>query len=375
MTRSFASYLMDDVETSQKEIEKSFIGIYLSMTLLPLTIFIISSFLSSITKLSFFKSTAKCCLTLFTYGIIERIFISTIKYIRTSKGCILPNEIPKDQSVHHMNKKIFTKTNAKRIRKSAALLFPFQAYILTLVIVDQLFTLNYSIETCETYQTLLETNPTYAKECLIRSKSLSDIPVQKIFNPLNAFRSITHVPLNIDVSNLCRNSSTLENKTLLTDFYIQCTKCFFRWNNIINTLTNALQWHQITIFIIKKILYFTFSWQSALGHSRWWLNASMCCRLPILVLLTILWTVGFVIYVLVIVAFNKALALSQAILTFQTSAVLLIPIFVVPLLFYNTLTVLHWAIRTIRGKKCEQEVSLTFDTYRNVLIYAEDNKN
>jgi hypothetical protein len=100
----------------------------------------------------------------------------------------------------------------------------------------------------------------------------------------------------------------------------------------------------------------------------------MIYRLLILVLLTVLWTAVFVIYILIIIAFHKALALSQVILTYQTSAVLLIPIFVIPLLFYNTLTLFHWAIRTIRRKKCEQEVSLTFDTYRNVLIYAEDNK-
>jgi hypothetical protein len=149
---------------------------------------------------------------------------------------------------------------------------------------------------------------------------------------------------------------------------------FFRWNNIINTLTNALQWHQITTFIIKVILYFTFSWQNALGHSKWWLKTSMIYRLLILVLLTVLWTTVLVFYILIIIAFNKALALAQVIVTFQTGAVLLIPIFVIPLLFYNALTVLYWAIRTIRRKKCEQEVSLNFDTYRNILIYAENNK-
>jgi hypothetical protein len=296
-----------------------------------------------------------------------------IKYINTPKGHIFPTEIPKDESLHRMNEKIFTRINAKRIKRSAALLFPFQAYILSLVIADQLFMYTHSIETCETYQQIFESNSVYAKGCLIRLKSVPNISTSEFFNPINAFRSNIHV-LNMHVSSLCQNSSTLQNETLFKDYHIQCTKYFFRWSNIINTLTNALQWHQITTFIIRTILYFTFSWQSALGHSQWWLKASMIYRLLILVLLTVLWTAVFVIYILIIIAFHKALALSQVILTYQTSAVLLIPIFVIPLLFYNTLTLFHWAIRTIRRKKCEQEVSLTFDTYRNVLIYAEDNK-
>jgi energy-coupling factor transporter transmembrane protein EcfT len=101
----------------------------------------------------------------------------------------------------------------------------------------------------------------------------------------------------------------------------------------------------------------------------------MIYRLLILVLLTSFWTAALIIYILIIIAFNKTLRLSQVILTFQTGAVLLIPLFVIPLLFYNTITLLHWGIRTIRGKKCEQEVSLTYDRYQNVLIYAENDKN
>jgi hypothetical protein len=238
---------------------------------------------------------------------------------------------------------------------------------------------NYSIETCTSYQQILDSNPVYARECLIRPKSVPNISISEFFNPINAFRSNTHI-LQINVSSSCQNSSTLQNEILFADYQIQCTKRFFRWSNIINTLTNALQWHQIIIFIIKIILYLTFSWQNTLGHSQWWLKASMIHRLPILILLTILWATGLVIYVLIIVAFNKALALSQVILTFQTSAILLIPMFVIPLLFYNTLTLFHWTIRTIRGKQCEQEVSFTFDTYRNVLIYVDgiystENKN
>jgi hypothetical protein len=101
----------------------------------------------------------------------------------------------------------------------------------------------------------------------------------------------------------------------------------------------------------------------------------MIYRLLILVLLTVLWTTVLIFYILIIIAFNKALALAQVILTLQTGAVLLIPMFVIPLLFYNALTVFHWAIRTILRRKCEQEVSLNFDTYRNILIYAENNNN
>lgn len=376
MTRPFISYLVGDVEISHKETERFFGTIYVTITILPLIIYIISSFLSSITKLFFFKSIAKWFLTLFTYGIIERIFLSTIKFVRTNqKDFILQSEISKDQNVHRMNDKIFTKINAKRIKRAAALLFPFQGYILTLVIVDQLFTLNQSIETCTTYQQLLMNNSIYAEQCLIKLKSLPDIPVQTFFNPLTVFQPIPYAPPDINVSSFCLNSSTIQYELLSINYHIQCTQYFFRWNNIINALTNALQWHQITIFIIKTILYFTFSWQNSLGHSQRWLKASKLYRLSILILLTILWTVGFVIYVLILMAFNKAVASSQVILTFQTSAVLLIPTFVIPLLFYNTITLFHWLIRTIRGKKCEQEVALTFDTYRNVLIYAEDNKD
>jgi hypothetical protein len=364
---------MGDVEASRKEVEMALISIYIITTVIPLTILIISSILSSITKLIFFKSVTNCCLTLFTRGIIEQIFISTIKYINTTKGDIFPTEIHKGERVHRMNEKIFTKTNARRIKKSAALLFPFQTYILSLVIVDQLFMYDHSIETCETYQKILESKPVYGKECLVRPKSVPNISASEFLNPINAFRPRPHV-LNMNVSSLCQNSSTLQNETLLTDYHIQCMIYFFRWNNIINTLTNALQWHQITTFIIKVILYFTFSWQNALGHSKWWLKTSMIYRLLILVLLTVLWTTVLVFYILIIIAFNKALALAQVIVTFQTGAVLLIPIFVIPLLFYNALTVLYWAIRTIRRKKCEQEVSLNFDTYRNILIYAENNK-
>jgi hypothetical protein len=335
---------------------------------------IVSSFLSCITKLPFFKNVTNCCLALFTHGIIERIFISTIKYISTTKGYVFPTEIPKGESVHRINEKIFTKTNAKRIKKSAALLFPFQTYILSLVIADQMFMFERSIETCETYQQILDSNLMYAKDCLVRPKSVPNIAASEFFNPINAFHSNPQAP-HMDVSSFCQNSSTLQNETLLMNYHIQCMKYFFRWSNIINTLTNALQWHQITIFIIKTSLYFTFSWQNALGHTKWWLKASMIYRFLILVLLTVLWTTFLVIYILIIVAFNKTLGSTQVILTLQASAVLLIPMFVIPFLFYNTLTVFQWAIRTIRWKKCEQEVSLTFDTYRNVLIYAEHNKN
>jgi len=365
---------MGDVEASQKEVETASIIIYTSITAIPLTILIISSFLSSITKLTFFKSVANSCLTFFTRGVIEQIFISTIKYTNTTKGDIFPTEIHKGESVHRMNEKIFTKTNGKRIKRSAALLFPFQTYILSLVIVDQLFMLDHSIETCETYQQILESKPVYGGECLVRTKSVLNISVGEFINPINAFRPHPRV-LNMDVSSLCQNSSTLQNETLLTDYHIQCSKYFFRWNNIINTLTNALQWHQITTFIIKIILYFTFSWQSALGHSKWWLKASMIYRLLILVLLTVLWTTVLIFYILIIIAFNKALALAQVILTLQTGAILLIPMFVIPLLFYNALTIFHWAIRTILRRKCEQEVSLNFDRYKNILIYAENNNN
>ncbi len=374
MPRSFASYLAGDVEVSSDEVDMAFISIYLIIAVLPLTIFIISSRLSLITKLKFFKSITKWCLALFTRGIIEQIFISTIKYMNNTKGQNFSIEIPEGQNLYRVNEKIFTRTISKRIKMSAALLFPFQAYILTLVIVAQLFMSNQSIETCEIHQEALESNSVFAKGCLVRPKFVPNISSIEFFNPLNAFRPISHT-LNIKISDLCQNSSALQNETLLTDYHIQCTRYFFRWNNIIDTLTNALQWHQITIFIIKAILSFTFSWQSTLGHSQWWLKTSMIYRLLILVLLTSFWTAALIIYILIIIAFNKTLRLSQVILTFQTGAVLLIPLFVIPLLFYNTITLLHWGIRTIRGKKCEQEVSLTYDRYQNVLIYAENDKN
>jgi hypothetical protein len=278
-------------------------------------------------------------------------------------------EISKGQTLHRMNEKLFSKTISKRIKISATLLFPFQAYILTLVIVAQLFMSSQSIETCETYQGMLENNSISANACLVRPKYVSNMSAIEFINPLNAFRRIPHTPNEINISTLCGNETLL-----LTDHHIQCTRRFFRWNNIIDTLTNALQWHQITIFIVKTILSFTFSWQSTLGHSQWWLNAWMVYRLVILILLTILWTTALIIYILIIIAFDKTLRLSQVILTFQTGAVLLIPLFFIPLLFYNTITLFHWAIRTIRGKKCEQEVSFTYDRYQNVLIYAEDDK-
>jgi hypothetical protein len=294
--------------------------------------------------------------------------------MNTTKDQNFSIEIPKGQNLHCMNEKLFTRTISKRIKISAALLFPFQAYILTLVIVAQLFMSNQSIETCETYQETLESNSVFAKGCLVRPKFVPNISSIEFFNPLNAYQRIAHVP-NVNISTLCQNSSALQNETRLIDYHIQCTRHFFRWSNIIDTLTNALQWHQITIFIIKAILSFTFSWQSTLGHSQWWLKTSIIYRLLILILLTILWIVALIIYILIIIAFNKILRLSQVILTFQTGAVLLIPLFIIPLLFYNAITLLHWGIRTIRRKKCEQEVSLTYDRYQNVLIYAEGDKN
>ena len=370
MSRPFTSYLAGDVEVSPHEVDISFLSIYLFIAVLPLTIFTISSLLSWITNLQFFKNITKCCLAFFTRGIIEQIFVSTIECMNTGKDQNYSIEISKGQTLHRMNEKLFSKTISKRIKISATLLFPFQAYILTLVIVAQLFMSSQSIQTCETYQGMRENNSISANACLVQPKHVSNISASEFFNPANAFRRIPHAPREINISIFCENETLFSN-----DYQIQCTQRFFRWNNIIDTLTNALQWHQITIFIIKAILSFTFSWQSTLGHSQWWLNAWMVYRLVILILLTILWTTALIIYILIIIAFNKILRLSQVILTFQAGAILLIPLFVIPLLFYNTITLFHWAIRTIRGKKCEQEVSFTYDRYQNVLVYAKDKKN
>ena len=374
MSGSFASYLVGDVEISQEDAERSFLALYLVLLLVPLTIFIISGVLFLITKVKLFETLAKFCFGLFTYGIIERIFISTIKYLHKIDGKTSLTDLDKSQSLCRLNEKIFTKTNSKRIKISAALLFPIQIYILALVIVDQLFILNHSTETCETYAEKLVNNPLYAKQCLIRSKSVPNISFEEFFNPANAFRPTVHFT-SVHASSRCENQSISQNETLLIDQIIRCTLYYFRWNNVINTLTNAIQWHQITIFIIKGILCFTFTWQNSLGHSQWWSKISMISRLLILILLTLLWATTLFMYVVIIVAFNKTMKSLQMILSYQTGAVLLIPIFVIPLLFYNTITLLHWLIRTIQRKKCEQEVSLTYDHYRNILIYVENDKN
>ena len=374
MSRSFASYLVGDVEISQEEADGSFLIIYLVLTLLPLSIFIISGVLSLITKMKFFRNVTKFWFEIFTYGIIERIFISTIKYLRKTDGKTSSIEVDKSRSLCRVNEKIFTKTTSKRMKISAALLFPIQIYVITLVIVDQLFILNHSTETCQTYEEKLASNPLYIKQCIIRPKSVSNTSFAEFLNPANAFGSVVEPP-NVNASDLCQNQTSLQSETFFSDHIIRCSLYYFRWNNIINTLTNAIQWHQITVFIIKGILAFTFSWQSSLGHTQWWSKMPIIPRLLILILLTTLWTGALIVYVLIIIAFNKTLRSLQMILSYQTGAVLLIPIFFIPLLFYNTITLFHWLIRTIRRKKCEQEVSATYDHYRNILMYAENDED
>lgn len=137
-------------------------------------------------------------------------------------------------------------------------------------------------------------------------------------------------------------------------------------------MTNAIQWHQITGIIFKMIFYLTLKWQSALGQAQRWSHTSISRRLIILIFLTTIWTVMFVIYVLIIVAFFKTLLSTQLILTLQTNVLLLVPLLFIPLPLFNALTMLHWTRCTIRKKSSEQETANAFDTCRNVFIYGKD---
>lgn len=374
MGRPFAAYLVDEIEITYVEKERIFNYVLLLFICLPLIIFFISTVLWWLTKRKLFKNIIKWCLVLFTRGIIEQIFISTIQFIRNNKNETVSSELSQDQKLHRMKKTIFTRTSARRIKKSAALLFPFQAYILTLVVVDQLFLITTSIETCETYKQVISDKEYITPMCSIRLKSIPDIPATEFFNLMNAFRTAPSI-FTTDIMKTCDNTSLSQNDTLWKEYHIECVRHFMRWNNIINTLTNVIQWQQITVFIIKSILHFTFTWQNSLGHSSWWLARSRICRLLILLLFSILWAAAFLAYILLVIAFNNTLRASQVLISYQTSAILLIPIFIVPLLFYNTLTLFHWAIRILRRKKCEQEVSPTFDKHRQILIYAEKNQD
>lgn len=374
MRRPFASYIVNEVELTQYEKEQILLYVFVLFIGLPLTIFFLSIFLFWLTKRRIFKKIIKWCLVIFTRGIIEQIFLSAIQYIKNNKNETISTELLKDEKLHRMKGTIFTRTSARRIKKSAALLYPFQAYILILVLMDQLFLITSSTETCETHKQILNDKESIVPLCVIRLKSIPNIPAADFFNPINAFRQVPGT-FNLDVLKTCENASISQNDTLWKEYHIQCVRHFLRWNNIINTLTNVLQWQQITVFIVKSILHFTFDWQNSFGHSNWWLARSRLCRLFILLLLSILWTAAFILYTLIVIAFNNNLHASQVFISYQTSAILLIPMFIIPLLFYNALTIFHWAIRTLRRKKCEQEVSATFDKHRKILIYAENDQN
>jgi hypothetical protein len=77
----------------------------------------------------------------------------------------------------------------------------------------------------------------------------------EFFNPINAFRP-NRPPPNTNISDYCQNSSSFHNEPSSNDYIIRCMKYFFTWNNIIDTLTNAIQWHQITAIIFKMIFLF-----------------------------------------------------------------------------------------------------------------------
>jgi hypothetical protein len=374
MVRSFASYLTDDVLLSSEEIGTAIIIIYLAISFLPFVVMFISGLLSYLTKLSFFENVIEWCVELCTLGVIERIFVSVIKYINTDNDRRVATEIPKGRSLYRINETIIKTKSARRTRFLVAVLFPLQGLIISIVILDKFFVLQQSVETCETYQQLFEGNPIYDKGCSIRPKFAPNISASEFFNPINAFRPSIPPP-TINITGYCQNLTTLQNETSSIDYVIRCMKYIVKWNNIIDTLTNVLQWHQITAFIFKTICRLTYKWQDTLGHSQWWSKISISYRLTILVLLTVVWTAIFVIYLLIIIAFFKTLTSIQLILTVQTAVVLLVPLLFIPLPFCNALTTFYWTIYTIQKRDYEQEISHTLDTCRNVLIYTKDDEH
>jgi hypothetical protein len=309
-----------------------------------------------------------------TLGIIEQLFISAIKYVNTSNGHRVATEIPKDKNVYRINKTIIKPTSTRRIKNSVAVLFPLQTMIISIVILDKLFVFEQSTETCETYQQLFENNPVFDKGCSIRPKFAPNISASEFFNPANAFRSTTPPP-STNISGYCQNSILLQNETLTTEYGIRCMKYIFKWNNIIDMVTNVLQWHQITAFIFKISFSWIYKWQDILGHTKWWSKKSISLRLTILVVLTIIWTPISIIYLLIIIAFFKTMSSIQLILTVQTLVVLLVPLLFISFPFYNALTLFYWTIDTIRKKDCDQEISNAFDASHNVLIYAKDDEH
>ncbi len=371
MARSFASYLTDDILMSSEETGTVFTIIYLTLTFFPSAVMLTSLLLSFLTKLKFFDNVIEWCMELCTLGIIERLCISAIKYVNANNGHRVATEISEDKNVYRINRSIVKPTSTRRIKNSVVVLFSLHTMIISIVILDKLFVFEYSTETCETYQQLFEDNLVFDKGCSIRPKFAPNISASEFFNPVNAFRSIPPPP-STNISGYCQNSTLLQNETLTTDYGIRCMKYIFKWNNIIDTVTNALQWHQITAFIFKISFYWIYKWQDTLGHTQWWSKTSISLRLTILIILTIVWTAIFVIYLLIIIAFFKTLLSTQLLLTVQTGVVLLVPLLFIPFPFYNALTLFYWTICTIRKKDCDQEISNAFDATHNVLIYAKD---
>ncbi|CAF1688103.1 unnamed protein product, partial [Adineta ricciae] len=207
-----------DVELSSMEMEVIIVVLFIFITFLPVVIVALSALLSIITKKVFFSNLTNWWMELFSRGIIEQIFISAIEYLHTNRH--FESKISKHQRVYKINKKMIPTQNAQRIRNFTVILYPIQAFIVSLVIFEKLFTQQRSSETCESYQKLFSNDSFYDTACSVRSLA-AHISANELFNPINAFQSMTLSPLFANVSEYCEQSNATTYETSARKSIIQ----------------------------------------------------------------------------------------------------------------------------------------------------------
>ncbi|CAF1017453.1 unnamed protein product [Didymodactylos carnosus] len=350
--KTFIAYLIDDIPI-KFDSATILLATIISITIIPGILSIIALILEKCFKKSIIiKKIISWSSDVCSRGFLERIFVHVVRSKQEQdddKRIYLENH----SLCHRVNNKtILPYKNSTHLERIFAAFFIFQLLILSVITAEKLFTRREYFQKCTTYLNTFYNNNEY--KCFVENqRKYTNMTAGGLFNPLWAFTLPEKIEVvqPYDYCKLASANNNSRNRRIDNDdtniilgemLEIRCIQFTFKWDNLIDTLTHVVEWHEILAFLFRKILQLALWWQTKLKHSNCWFNwKTNRTRKQILIVLLIIWSFIGVFILLEFISFLQIFIYFEF-SGLETNILLFVPVLFLAIPYINWITLFRW---------------------------------